>query len=54
MNALDIEPFIIALFDPKSYVTLFPDCDIQLADLNQDGEVNALDIEPFIGLLFDP
>ena len=53
-TAFDIEPFMIALFDPKRYVTLFPDCDIQLADVNQDGEVNGFDIEPFIELLFGP
>ena len=53
-DALDIEPFIVALFDPDSYDKLYPNCDISLADMNADGNVNALDIEPFIERLFNP
>ena len=49
VDALDIERFLQALFDPKNFP---PDCDPTLADINEDGAVNALDIEPFIGLLF--
>ncbi len=53
VDALDIEPFIVALFDPELYVDLY-DCDINNADINGDGEIDALDIEPFIELLFGP
>ena len=54
VNAIDIEAFILALFDPDEYQRQYPDCDINLGDLNGDGVVNALDIEPFLGLLFGP
>ena len=52
IDALDIEPFLVALFDPGSYAGRYPDCDINLADINGDGSINALDIEPFLDLLF--
>lgn len=52
IDALDIEPFLVALFEPENYPQRFPDCDINLADINGDGEINALDIEPFLGVLF--
>lgn len=54
IDSLDIEPLLVALFDPAGYPALYPDCDILLADINSDGSVNALDIEPFIELLFSP
>ena len=52
VDALDIEPFIMALFDPESYPDQHPDCYIDRADINGDGYIDALDIEPFIALLF--
>ncbi|MCH7872282.1 MAG: hypothetical protein IID33_11335 [Planctomycetes bacterium] len=52
INALDIEPFLVALFEPENYPAAYPDCDINLGDLNGDGLINALDIEPFLGVLF--
>ena len=52
VDALDIEPFIVALFEPEAYSDLYPDCNILRADLNGDGFIDALDIEPFIALLF--
>ncbi len=52
VDALDVEPFLLALFDPDAYARRFPDCDLMQADINQDGSVDALDIEPFIELLF--
>ena len=54
VNALDIEGFIVALFDPAQYPVQYPDCDINLADINGDGRVDAGDIEGFILLLFGP
>ena len=54
VDAFDIEPFIVALFDPRRYETVYATCDINLADINADGTVNAFDIEPFIDLLFQP
>ena len=52
VNAFDIEPFLVALFDPVQYPILFPNCDIQNADINGDGFIDAFDIEPFLKLLF--
>ena len=52
INAFDIEPFLVALFDPDQYPKQFPNCEITLADINSDGAINAFDIEPFLGLLF--
>jgi hypothetical protein len=52
IDALDIEPFLVALFDPENYPIAYPDCDISLADLNGDGDINALDIEGFLAVLF--
>ena len=52
INALDIEPFVIALFEPGAYALHYPDCDINLGDINGDGAVDALDIEPFLNILF--
>ena len=52
INAFDIEPFLLALFDADEYAIRFPDCDINLADLNGDGAIDAFDIEPFLDLLF--
>ena len=52
IDAFDIEPFILALFDRDSYIIRYPGCDLLLADVNSDGVVNAFDIEPFINLLF--
>ncbi len=52
IDALDIEPFLVALFEPGEYPGRFPTCDIELGDINADGAVNALDIEGFLNLLF--
>ena len=52
IDALDIEPFLVALFDPGSYPRQYPNCDINNADINGDGSISALDIEPFLDLLF--
>ena len=52
VNAFDIEPFLVALFDPKDYPIQYPDCDIVLADINADGRINAFDIEPLLEILF--
>lgn len=52
INAFDIEPFLLALFDPLGYAVAFPDCDNNNADINGDGTVDAFDIEPSLDLLF--
>ena len=52
IDAFDIQPFIVALFDPDGYASAYPNCDRMLADINGDGFVDAFDIQPFIELLF--
>jgi len=54
VDAFDIEPFALAVFDPQTYGNQYPNCDINSADINGDGSVDAFDIEPFIELLFGP
>jgi len=52
VNALDIDPFILALTQPALYDTMLPECDLICNnDINGDGDVNPLDIDPFIVLL---
>ena len=52
IDAFDIEPFLLVLFDPEGYRLAHPTCDALLADIDQNGRVDAFDIEPFIDLLF--
>lgn len=52
VNAFDIEPFLLALFEPSRYVIEFPDCELFLADMNLDSFIDAFDIEPFLNVLF--
>ena len=52
VDAFDIEPFLLALFDLAQYTILYPNCLRSLADTNQDGQVNAFDIEGFLEILF--
>lgn len=54
VNAFDIEPFLLAMFNPGEYAIRFPGCDINNGDIDGDGTVNAFDIEPFLVLLFGP
>ena len=51
VNNADIDPFILAITDPESYVTRYPDCDLITADVNGDGAVNFADIDPFVAVL---
>jgi hypothetical protein len=52
INFFDIDPFILALFDPTAYAASFPACDIAAADTNGDAAVNFFDIDPFVACLF--
>ena len=51
LNALDVDPFVLALANPELYGLEHPDCDRTLADMNGDGLVNAFDIDAFVALL---
>ena len=52
VDTFDIEPFLVALFEPLEYSLRYPDCDIMRGDTNRDGSVTAFDIESFLDLLF--
>ena len=52
VNAFDIEPFLMALFEPNRYRAVFPDCDLLNGDTDDNGSVDAFDIEGFLQLLF--
>jgi hypothetical protein len=52
VNFFDIDPFLLALFDPAGYAAAFPDCDISAADASGNGAVDFFDIDPFLGILF--
>ena len=47
----DINPFILALERQLNYTMQFPDCPINSADFNCDGEVNAYDIDKFVTVI---
>lgn len=47
----DIPGFVLALTDAEAYETAFPDCDINLADVNADMQISVSDIGPFVTLL---
>jgi hypothetical protein len=52
VDAFDITPFLIAVFEPWNYRLLYPDCNVFAGDINGDGSVNSFDIQPFVELLF--
>ena len=49
-----IEAFIVAVFEPEDYAAFYPECNIDLGDINHDDRVNVSDIEPFLELLVGP
>ncbi len=52
VDFFDIDPFLLALFDPTGYDAAYPDCDRFNADVNNDGGVDFFDIDPFVACLF--
>ena len=50
----DINPFVLALTDPASYESYFPECSRYNGDLNFDGLFDFADINPFVALLSGP
>jgi len=53
-NTDDIMPFALALVDSAAYGISYPDCDVNLADLNNDGFADGADIQMMIDLLINP
>jgi hypothetical protein len=52
VDFFDIDPFLMALFNPAMYGVVWFDCDIENADVNQDTAVDFFDIDAFLDLLF--
>ncbi len=52
IDFFDIDPFLLALFDPAGYAAAFPACDILTGDIDGDGMVNFFDIDGFLSCLF--
>jgi len=50
----DIGPFALALVDPAQYAVAFPDCHIELADMNMDTSVDGFDVQSFVNILLTP
>jgi hypothetical protein len=48
IDFFDIDPFLLALFDPAGYTVSYPACDIASADVNLDGAVDFFDIDAFV------
>lgn len=51
VNVDDLAPFAMALVDPAAYNTVYPDCDINLADCNLDGLIDGQDVQAFTDIL---
>ncbi len=52
VDFFDIDPFLLALFDPAAYGLAFPNCSLTTADVNDDGSVDFFDIDAFLAVLF--
>ena len=52
MDFFDIDPFVLALFDPLTYRQQHPACSQTVTDVNADGRVDFFDIDPFVDCLF--
>ncbi len=52
IDFFDIDPFVMAIFDPVAYAALYCDGDTIRTDCNADGAVNFFDIDPFLSCLF--
>ena len=51
IDVFDIDPFILAVWDPAAYAVAYPECSRELLDCNGDGYVNDSDIDVFVELL---
>ncbi len=52
VDFFDIDPFLLALFDPPAYAAAFPNCGPANTDVNGDGSLDFFDIDPFLECLF--
>ncbi len=54
VDAGDVGPFVQAMLDPDGYDAAYPDCDKNLADMNQDLILNGDDIATFAAAVLTP
>ncbi len=52
VDFFDIDPFLLALFNPTAYAEAYPDVHPLNADCNHDGTVDFFDIDAFLQCLF--
>ncbi len=52
VDFFDIDPFLLALFDPVGYQAAFPGCPLANSDCNSDNNVDFFDIDAFLQCLF--
>ncbi len=52
VDFFDIDPFLLALFDPTTYASTFCDGSTANADTDCSGSVDFFDIDPFLACLF--
>ncbi len=52
IDFFDIDPFVMAIFDPAAYAGLYCNGSTATADCNTDGNVDFFDIDPFLAILF--
>ena len=50
----DVAPFVSALIDPSGYNSMYPDCNIDLADMNADTLRDGRDLHDFVATLVTP
>ena len=54
LNFDDLDPFVLALFDPAAYALAFPNVDPNFVmDFNCDGSLTFDDLDPFVNKLFN-
>ncbi len=51
VSVADINPFVLALTDPKAYQQQFPECDLLRGDTTGDGQLSVADINGFVQLV---
>lgn len=51
VDLADVEPFVLALTDAAMYRLQYPDCHLELADCNRDGDLDWEDVAAFMELL---
>ncbi len=52
VDFFDIDPFLLAVFDPATYQASYCGGSLAAADANCDGSVDFFDIDPFLACLF--